>query len=420
MEKINKTAFIEFDFDGNLKSGLNFITDVDNSRNIIVKLNEKIDDVEMEMYVKQLIETYKVKGVKNGNGLFKFDLPNLKSGVAKIQFLVYKGDNVLGSNISEFVVKKSILGDTESENKESIALILKKIIENNNDEKTIKKEIENLKEEVNELKSSKIDTNQFALKKELENITTKKGEKGENGKSAYELAVENGYVGSINEWLISLKGENGSIGQQGIQGIKGDTGENGANGVGIEKIELLNTVDLNNKFRVTYTDKNIFDFTIKNGKNGLNGLSAYEIWLNQGNAGTEETFLTSLRGEGVDTEEINSLKQEIEELKNQLKTSAGLFKEFESDRINLVNSDNSINSPRIKLHTGEGNNRIFRVYFRKAFSEVPVLNVTLNTNSDFLTTAAIYVNGGNKEYFLVRINYISHLAYISYTAHVPN
>ena len=34
-----------------------------------------------------------------------------------------------------------------------------------------------------------------------------------------------------------------------------------------------------------------------NGKDGENGLSAYEIWLNQGNTGTETDFLNSLKGD---------------------------------------------------------------------------------------------------------------------------
>ena len=35
------------------------------------------------------------------------------------------------------------------------------------------------------------------------------GEAGPNGKSAYELAKDNGFVGTETEWLESLKGENG-------------------------------------------------------------------------------------------------------------------------------------------------------------------------------------------------------------------
>lgn len=54
-----------------------------------------------------------------------------------------------------------------------------------------------------------------------------KGEKGEDGKSAYELAKETGYTGTQEEWLKTLKGEagpQGPIGSQGPQGLKGEMG----------------------------------------------------------------------------------------------------------------------------------------------------------------------------------------------------
>ena len=34
-----------------------------------------------------------------------------------------------------------------------------------------------------------------------------KGDKGENGKSAYEIALNNGFVGTEEEWLASLKAD---------------------------------------------------------------------------------------------------------------------------------------------------------------------------------------------------------------------
>lgn len=45
-----------------------------------------------------------------------------------------------------------------------------------------------------------------------------KGEKGEDGKSAYQLAKEGGYTGTQEEWLKTLKGEAGP------QGLKGEMG----------------------------------------------------------------------------------------------------------------------------------------------------------------------------------------------------
>ncbi len=57
-----------------------------------------------------------------------------------------------------------------------------------------------------------------------------KGEKGENGKSAYEIAVDNGFKGTVEEWLSSLIGENGADGKDGVNGIDGKDGTNGTNG----------------------------------------------------------------------------------------------------------------------------------------------------------------------------------------------
>ena len=53
---------------------------------------------------------------------------------------------------------------------------------------------------------------------------------GADGKSAYEIAVDSGYGGSQSQWLASLKGDVGATGAQGVQGIKGDKGDVGATG----------------------------------------------------------------------------------------------------------------------------------------------------------------------------------------------
>ena len=42
------------------------------------------------------------------------------------------------------------------------------------------------------------------------------GSNGDDGKSAYELAVENGYRGTEEEWLASLKGSAGDQGDDGV------------------------------------------------------------------------------------------------------------------------------------------------------------------------------------------------------------
>lgn len=47
---------------------------------------------------------------------------------------------------------------------------------------------------------------------------TVEGNVGVDGKSAYEIAVENGFSGSETEWLESLKGDTGATGQDGTNG----------------------------------------------------------------------------------------------------------------------------------------------------------------------------------------------------------
>ena len=51
-----------------------------------------------------------------------------------------------------------------------------------------------------------------------------KGDKGDQGDSAYQIAVEHGYVGTEEEWLASLKGDKGDTGPQGPQGPQGEPG----------------------------------------------------------------------------------------------------------------------------------------------------------------------------------------------------
>lgn len=56
------------------------------------------------------------------------------------------------------------------------------------------------------------------------------GRDGTDGLSAYQIAVENGYVGTEDEWLLSLVGANGTNGINGTNGAKGDKGDKGDTG----------------------------------------------------------------------------------------------------------------------------------------------------------------------------------------------
>ena len=50
---------------------------------------------------------------------------------------------------------------------------------------------------------------------------------GEKGKSAYEIAVDNGFEGTEEEWLASLQGKDGQDGVDGKDGTDGNTPQKG-------------------------------------------------------------------------------------------------------------------------------------------------------------------------------------------------
>lgn len=104
------------------------------------------------------------------------------------------------------------------------------------------------------------------------------GPSGQDGKSAYEIAVEDGFSGNIYEWLESLKGESGYSPTVSAEAIPSGT-------------------------RVTITDavsSTVFDVMNgaegPSGASGAPGKSAYEIAVEAGFTGTSAEWLDSLVG----------------------------------------------------------------------------------------------------------------------------
>lgn len=105
-------------------------------------------------------------------------------------------------------------------------------------------------------------------------LLQKISEKGKDGKSAYEIALENGFVGTETEWLESLKGADGKDGINGKDGSDGVPGQDGIDG--------------------------------QDGINGADGKSAYIIAVEHGFTGTETEWLASLKGaDGKDAPEVD-------------------------------------------------------------------------------------------------------------------
>lgn len=90
-------------------------------------------------------------------------------------------------------------------------------------------------------------------------FTVTNGKVGSDGASAYEVAIENGYEGTVEEWLLSLKGEKGET---------GDTGPQGHQGVGITNIQKTGTSGLIDTYTITYSDNTTSTFTVRNGADG--------------------------------------------------------------------------------------------------------------------------------------------------------
>ena len=88
----------------------------------------------------------------------------------------------------------------------------------------------NCEKSENENLDFSIELNQTVIDVELNFSVLNIGSISESGKSAFDIAVENGFVGTEIEWLLSLKGEKGVKGIQGDKGDKGDKGEKGDKG----------------------------------------------------------------------------------------------------------------------------------------------------------------------------------------------
>mgnify|MGYP002674747867 FL=1 len=149
-------------------------------------------------------------------------------------------------------------------------------------------------------------------------LLQKISEKGKDGKSAFEIAIEHGFVGTEAEWLKSLKGvdgkdgvngKDGCDGRNGVDGLPGKDGKDGADGVpGHNGFDGKNGVD---------------------GINGSDGKSAYIIAVEHGFTGTEDDWLQSLKGtdgkDGITPDmSVYATKTDIAELQKQIESISGI------------------------------------------------------------------------------------------------
>ena len=82
------------------------------------------------------------------------------------------------------------------------------------------------------------------IKPKMGTIKGEKGDAGADGKSAYEVAVANGYSGTQAQWLASLKGADGVPGKDGSNGKDGQTWQPYIADDKHWHIRLINNVDM--------------------------------------------------------------------------------------------------------------------------------------------------------------------------------
>ena len=106
-----------------------------------------------------------------------------------------------------------------------------------------------------------------------------------DGKSAYDIWIESGNEGTIEDFLTSLVGEPGTSAYE----IWLSVGNEGT------IVDFLIDIQGDNAYEVWR--KAGHEGTVTDFLDSLVGKSAYEIWLDLGNVGTEEEFIASLKGD---------------------------------------------------------------------------------------------------------------------------
>lgn len=219
--------------------------------------------------------------------------------------------------------------------------------------------------------------NQKGEKSERFKIRGAKGDTGGEGPQGVQGPAGPVFIPSVNadgdlSWSNNGRSELKNPPTRNIKGDKGDKGDKGATFHPVVKDGVLYWYDDNGTCVNGISPVRITGAQGKQGEQGKPGLSAYEVWRKQGNYGTEQDFLDSLKGEKgtpappanfsfkdvedytckvqkintkliVDseeptdspediirdrTEEIKKLREEGHKPENQKKNNVGWFKKF--------------------------------------------------------------------------------------------
>lgn len=209
------------------------------------------------------------------------------------------------------------------------------------------------------------------------------GVNGKDGLSAYEIAVKNGFAGTVSEWLKSLKGADGLPGNDGINGTNGADGRDGENGLsayelavqsgytGTEEEWLLSlkgrngidgkTVEFrvyNNELQYRWLDSAGHDVSMWTHLfllTDLNGKSAYEVAIENGFTGSEEEWLQSITPDlspyitrvevlKIVDDKVHSSAPDLSPYVTRVETQKIVESKFQTVENDLTSLENTVNS----------------------------------------------------------------------------
>lgn len=339
-------------------SRIDIIQDTDNGRELLLSLQPDLPDIDrVVVYInkddKQLLE---VSTVKTELG-YLVRLPKLPNGLAKAQVVKFtsNGDHSTISNLELFIYESEI---------------------------------------TKALSGSAIDIIEL-----LKNIKS-----GISGKSAYQVAKDNGFQGTETEWLRSLIGPVGPQGIQGRSGINGTNGVDGKNGKSSYELwrELGHTGSTNDFMEYLRGPQGIQGLVGPigpKGDQGTSGKSAYDIWVGLGHHGTEEDFINYLKSRNKVVEDSStSITIDGLQVMSEYREGTKIFKEIKVSKIN---------------------NNTYSIRFDKPFKSTKLPTVVVNTSSVELLKIYTYnVSSGGFYLFIEDDDKVLDSTIIKYSAWV--
>lgn len=260
---------------------------------------------------------------------------------------------------------------------------------------------------------------------------------GTKGYSAYEVAVQQGFEGTVDEWLASLvgpqgpqgpQGETGQRGEQGIQGPKGETGATGPTGQqgekgetgeqgpqGIEgpqgpagtpgksatiQIGSVTTLDAGSEATVenvgTSTDA-IFNFGIPKGVDGTSGTG--------GTGNVSSDTINSIQVvdslPATEVEGVLYLVKEVVNLYNYLTAPILNNAKVENNTIVAGTNQNTITYLKIEANTTYTISKTVNDHFGVGLStEEPVVGTAFNSYSNDATLSSVTITTGANDNYL--------------------